>query len=419
MYQIQRGRAYFYRKSSSLHLTKDKTLASKLYELAQLPQTGVSLQYLLEFGTSITREKLIQSARFLHDELPVRYAHRIKNLENLPHGLSAMPSVQQVREWYINSAQELLNFPKVVTYQDELAFRALIESIKGRHSGTLYTMAKGVHELKMQLFQSFTAKEKTKKKKEEEEKKTFVSSPHFLTKKVGERYLQSQEFADLSDLHSFLDAFYMSRIGIRMLMSQHIALHDEENGWVGCICESTSPAEVALAAIDTARHMCRRQYGDAPEVELHGHTDFSMPFVPSHLHHMLFEVIKNSMRAVVEFHGVDNEMPPIKIVIADGEDNEDVSIKISDEGGGIPRSSLSRIWSYLYTTADSEAFERLEAPNDFGGDSPLAGLGYGLPISRLFARYFGGDLQVISMEGYGTDAYLHLKRVSDASEPLP
>ena len=34
-------------------------------------------------------------------------------------------------------------------------------------------------------------------------------------------------------------------------------------------------------------------------------------------------------------------------------------------------------------------------------DSPvvLAGYGYGLPISRLYARYFGGDLQIISMEG--------------------
>ncbi|GMF50193.1 unnamed protein product [Phytophthora fragariaefolia] len=384
-------------------LRRADAMAAKIDELARLPQTGVSLQYLLEFGTAISPQKLIQSARFLHGELPVRYAHRIKNLENLPHGLSDMPSVQQVRAWYVDSARELLSFPKVESFQDELAFRALVESIKGRHSGTLYTMAKGVHELKRQLFRSFSEKDARGQR----------------GKQLGERYLRSQEFADLADLHSFLDAFYMSRIGIRMLMSQHLALHDEEEGWVGCICESTSPAEIALAAIDTARHMCLRQYGDAPEVELHGHTDFSMPFVPSHLHHMLFEVIKNSMRAVVEFHGVDNDMPPIKIVIADGEDNEDVSIKISDEGGGIPRSSVSRIWSYLYTTADSEAFERLEAPNDFGGDSPLAGLGYGLPISRLFARYFGGDLQVISMEGYGTDAYLHLKRVGDASEPLP
>ncbi|KAG7396581.1 hypothetical protein PHYBOEH_002043 [Phytophthora boehmeriae] len=401
------SRSSFRRSVGSSTSPFHANINAKIDELALLPQTGVSLQYLLEFGTDISPQKLIQSARFLHGEMPVRYAHRIKNLENLPHGLSDMPSVKQVREWYVNSAKELLDFPKVETYKDELAFRDLIESIKGRHSGTLYTMAKGVHELKMELFRSFSEKEQGHLQQKQ------------LRKELGQRYLRSQEFADLSDLHSFLDAFYMSRIGIRMLMSQHLALHEEELGWVGCICESTSPAEVALAAIDTARHMCVRQYGDAPEVELHGHTDFSMPFVPSHLHHMLFEVIKNSMRAVVEFHGVDNDMPPIKIVIADGEDNEDVSIKISDEGGGIPRSSVSRIWSYLYTTADSEAFERIEAPNDFGGDSPLAGLGYGLPISRLFARYFGGDLQVISMEGYGTDAYLHLKRVGDASEPLP
>ena len=44
---------------------------------------------------------------------------------------------------------------------------------------------------------------------------------------------------------------------------------------------------------------------------------------------------------------------------------------------------------------------------------------YGLPISRLYARYFGGDLQIISMEGYGTDAYLHLNRLGNVQEPLP
>ena len=197
----------------------------------------------------------------------------------------------------------------------------------------------------------------------------------------------------------------------------------ENQRWSSNLCfifsEHSSPADIARAAIDTARHMCIRQYGDVPDVVLLGHTDLTFPFVPSHLHHMLFEVIKNSMRAVVEFHGVDNPLPTIRIIIADGERNEDVSIKISDEGGGIPRSAMPRIWSYLYTTADNAAFERMEMPHDFGGDAPLAGLGYGLPISRLFARYFGGDLQVISMEGYGTDAYLYLKRVGDASEPIP
>ncbi|CAI7926082.1 unnamed protein product [Closterium sp. NIES-54] len=89
--------------------------------------------------------------------------------------------------------------------------------------------------------------------------------------------------------------------------------------------------------------------------------------------------------------------------------------QISDEGGGIPRSGLPRIWTYLYSTARSPAA---------GGalqDTPsiMAGYGYGLPISRLYARYFGGDLQVVSMEGYGTDVYLHLNRLANVQEPLP
>ena len=68
--------------------------------------------------------------------------------------------------------------------------------------------------------------------------------------------------------------------------------------------------------------------------------------------------------------------------------------QVSDEGGGIPRSGLPNIWTYLYSTAESPLPELDESME--GEDSPavLAGYGYGLPISRLYARYFGGDLQV-------------------------
>jgi signal transduction histidine kinase len=111
----------------------------------------------------------------------------------------------------------------------------------------------------------------------------------------------------------------------------------------------------------------------------------------------VFELVKNSLRAVQDrFDSGDDEPPPIRLVVAEG--GEDVTIKVSDEGGGIPRSGLPRIWSYLYSTAKSPVVLD-DAAVDGNGPNVLAGYGYGLPISRLYARYFGGDLQIISMEG--------------------
>ena len=126
------------------------------------------------------------------------------------------------------------------------------------------------------------------------------------------------------------------------------------------------------------------------------------------------------MRATVEWH-MDEDFPPIKVVIADGKDNEDIVIKVSDEGGGIPRSNMEKIWSYLFTTADPKVQEGMIGRQavDHGTDSPLAGLGYGLPISRSYCRYFGGDLSIMSMEGYGTDAFVYLRRLGNSREPLP
>ena len=74
-----------------------KTLLDDIYTCSMKKQTGVSLRYMLDFGANPIGRQLILSAQFLHNELPVRLAHRVAELENLPYGLSAKPHVIKVR----------------------------------------------------------------------------------------------------------------------------------------------------------------------------------------------------------------------------------------------------------------------------------------------------------------------------------
>lgn len=109
---------------------------------------------------------------------------------------------------------------------------------------------------------------------------------------------------------------------------------------------------------------------------MYGAPNLTFPYVPGHLHHMLFELIKNSLRAVQDrFEDSDADPPPVRIVIAEGV--EDITIKVSDEGGGIPRSGMPRIWTYLYTTAKSPAIVSADDDVESSGALPAALAGYG------------------------------------------
>jgi len=56
---------------------------------------------------------LVQATEFLRNELPVRLAHRVVDLESLPQNLNRMPSILKVRGWYIDSFKELVEFPRI------------------------------------------------------------------------------------------------------------------------------------------------------------------------------------------------------------------------------------------------------------------------------------------------------------------
>ncbi|KAJ2401416.1 [Pyruvate dehydrogenase (acetyl-transferring)] kinase isozyme 2 [Coemansia sp. RSA 2559] len=90
-----------------------KELASRIAHFARFPQTGVSLRQMVEFGQHPSQGTLLRASQFLHDELPIRLAHRVVELDSLPDNLNQMPSVLRVKRMYVDSFNELINFPKV------------------------------------------------------------------------------------------------------------------------------------------------------------------------------------------------------------------------------------------------------------------------------------------------------------------
>lgn len=355
-------------------------LSDELLFYALRQPSPVTLREMFDFGKNPTDRTLLLAAQFLHEELPVRVAQRARELRRLPEGLSDMPSIDAVARLYEDSFARMRDFPKIKTKEQELEFTRLLSDIKHRHSNVQTMVAEGIQQL--------------------------------------DQNLKGMHHTNMAlDLSHFLNRFYMSRISIRMLIGQHVALHEPQpENFVGIIQSDCNPAEIAKQAAEDARHLCEYYYGNAPEIKVLGNQGITFQYIPTHLYYIFFELLKNSLRAVTEYHGQDEEtLPQIHMIIAEGE--EDVAIKVSDQGGGISRSGMSRIWTYTYTTAlnplaDSNMNAAMMA-------SPMAGFGHGLPLSRLYARYFGGDIKVISMEGFGTDAYVFVRKVGDVDEQLP
>lgn len=46
---------------------------------------------------------LFRASQFLSEELPIRLAHRVQELGELPDGLNEMESIRRVQDWYAQS----------------------------------------------------------------------------------------------------------------------------------------------------------------------------------------------------------------------------------------------------------------------------------------------------------------------------
>jgi hypothetical protein len=87
---------------------------------------------------------------------------------------------------------------------------------------------------------------------------------------------------------------------------------------------------------------------------------------------------------------------------------------------------MSKIYDYSFSTYQEDTERRKDLPGDLnifetqstlavqsGIGGPIAGLGFGLPLTRRYAEYFGGSFNVVSIYGHGCDVFLKLKNIGD------
>lgn len=310
--------------------------------------------------------------KFLLEELPIRFARRVELIERQP-AWDRTPHLRQVRKVYADGFQML----RMVSQPEKDKFRRALQRITHRHDSVLKHVVRGTRHMK----------------------RSFGLSD--------------------DDANVFLNEFLTQRIGTDILTSQYLAL-TQPRGATSVIDPVCEPFVLVQEAAQDAVRLCRFHYGHSSPVDVMDIGQVHFPFIPKYLKYIMLELIKNSLRAVVEKHGSEHcGEKPIRVVVTG--DDKSVVIRVSDAGGGIPLGDMAKVWSYVYTTAkpppEDERFFSLDfVESDDDSVAPMAGFGCGLPLSRTYATYVGGRLELSSMPHHGCDAYLYLSRLGDSPE---
>lgn len=361
----------------------DKEKVDKLVEYSTKFPKAVNAADLLENQESgeYTEEK---SFKYLREEVAVRLAHLVMELQHLPQELRLERQMLFIMQKYSLSFAQVIEFEKREADEKTLQdFRTLLVDLKERHKKTHSYMAKSCNSMK---------------------EKMSISSDD----------INNHIF---SAVKIFLDRLYTNRIGIHMITDQHLHLFGGSElcapQRTGVIVPNTNLLESLRYAIDEATVHTENVYMAAPRVKYNvcvssnSQPDKSEPtghFIPLQLFNIFYELLMNSMRAVVEFHWDSKSFPPIEVLVI--QSNADFSVKISDQGGGMDRETSAKVFHYQFSQASKFTNSHV--------------MGYGLPLARLYARYFHGDLRVTSYHGYGTDMHVYLTNLDKgAEERLP
>lgn len=345
------------------HFYMNKTLDNYISQ----PPTPLTLRQLIFYERHINTERLLKSANYVRTELPIRIAHRIREFQKLPYILGTNPHIEAVYELYWQAFERIRKIPTITTRQENEDFCDILQESLDAHLVVIPQLAKGIYEC------------------------------------------EQQQIMSMERLDRFMNATLRSRISRRVLTEHHLVLSQRRES-IFNICSSHDVLTKCIHLVQAHNHEKPRQF--APKISMNG-TDTEFQYVSDHVEYIIYQLLSNAFRHSISTQG-QNE---IKVTLCSNE--TDVLFRISDQGGGMNKQEFANLWSYgnYKRFGNMEKIQQLEAKlNEH--ESLEIRLGIGLPMSKVYAEYWGGDLNIVTMEGYGTDAYVRIPRLGTQNENI-
>lgn len=346
--------------AASAQLSAQRAERELLARYSAKSPTAMTLQDLHNIGlTKATRRNFAEPLRA---ELCSRFARAALELRRLP----ATPGISEIAGKYINFVFELDALAPGHSAADSQQFGSTLRDCTNFQSTVFHSLGQSISCLRHELGHDF------------------------------------QALRPLAD--EVLRRVFATQIGSRVLISQI-------SSFQAAVQLQCSPKQVAENAAANVRDVCLRVHGNAPQIQICEAERGTIACVPAHLQYIIQEVFKNACSAVVKAHSQAASLPAITCQITHS--SEAVKIRINDLGGGMSPSCAQEAWSFMHTGGSKSAWREPDSAANM-----MSGYGIGLPLSRLFARHFGGDLQLSSWESEGTEVCLTLNKQTTSSERL-
>lgn len=340
-----------------------KPLPKLSFEYLNYWNKNPHLQY--NFSINITHNLLILVSK------------RINSFMHLNYNFIINQYIESIFKNYLHSLQLLLSINYPYDLNNIKILKKIITKLLSLHNeDNLFNLSKGINEIKQD----------------------YCSSP--------------KSMANYPDMNTFLDQHLHDRILINLLCKHYLKIISSENNDnnYGIIDKDININQLITHTIDFVNNMTMLEFDKSVKFKIINKNlnQIKFNYIGSQFEYILTEILKNSARAHINNNTTDLL---INILLLHNEYSNDLSIRISDRGGGIPKEKEPFIFNYSYTTECNNNNDiKISKGNVAGGNiSRVAGLGFGLPLCRLYTNIFNGSLEMQNLPGFGVDTYLNIK----------